>query len=138
MENAGRKPTILVVEDDMDILAAIREDFELRGYDVVAAVNGCGAMLIAGKHSPDVIVLDLCLPEMDGEEFCRAAMQEYGYLPPVVMVSAGTDLKETCARLGLKYYLEKPFEPDALVAMIDAAWRAGPPQLRTERHSYAA
>src|SRR5207248_285119 len=70
---APARARVLVVEDDLEILLAVREALEEEGFQVMTAVNGCSAMIVSENSAPDVIVLDLCLPEMDGEEFCRAA-----------------------------------------------------------------
>ena len=107
--------TILVVDDDVAIRGLVRLVLEDEGYDVVEAENGASGLEVAEHHRPDLIVLDLAMPVMDGRTFFKRIRASRCRDVPVIVVSALTEGRE----VGADAALEKPFDPDALVAEVE-------------------
>lgn len=116
---------ILVVEDEPRILAFVARRLEAEGFSVDGAADGAAALGAAARRRPDLVVLDLLLPGIDGLEVLRRLSREHPSLP-VVIVSARSDLpaKLRGFELGAWDYLGKPFQLDELVARIRAHLRA--------------
>jgi CheY-like chemotaxis protein len=114
---------ILVVDDDDSIRGLVSEVLRDDGYQVREATNGAEALAVLGTTCPDLIVLDLMMPVMDGWTFverCRAAAP-CGDVP-IVVTSAAYDLPNTAARLrrlGVRTCLAKPFDLDGLLALVE-------------------
>lgn len=110
---------ILVVEDEPRILAFVTRRLEAEGFLVDAAADGAAALATAARHRPDLVVLDLLLPRIDGLTVLKRLSQDHPTLP-VVIVSARADLpaKLRGFELGAWDYLGKPFLLDELVARI--------------------
>jgi DNA-binding response OmpR family regulator len=114
---------ILVVDDEPRLINLVRGYLEGEGYGVVTAANGREALFAARDHKPDLIVLDLMMPEMDGWEFLRLHRQERN--TPIIMLTARVDDVDKIAGLemGADDYLAKPFSPRELVARVRAVLR---------------
>ena len=114
---------ILVVDDERRLLNLLREYLEKDGYTVTTATNGREALFAAREHKPDLIILDLMMPEMDGWEFMRLHRQERN--TPIIMLTARVDDVDKIAGLemGADDYLTKPFSPRELVARTRAVLR---------------
>lgn len=110
-------PTILVVDNDPEILAALSMALEWRGYRVLLSKDGKTALEQAGRSLPDLIVTDCSMPEMDGVELCRR-LKLYPALTaiPVIMVSAQTQLQQKPA-LWNAFFL-KPVDLDAIESTV--------------------
>lgn len=120
------RETILVVEDEKDILNIIAFNLEREGYTVVGASTGETALPLARKHRPNLVVLDLMLPGMDGFEVCRKLRQDPNLrVIPVLMLTAKGEDADVVAGLeiGADDYVTKPFSPRILVARIRAVLR---------------
>ncbi|HWE02254.1 MAG TPA: response regulator transcription factor [Tepidisphaeraceae bacterium] len=121
-----RKQTILVVDDQKDFRELVRRALEQRGFDVILACDGASGLRIAEEHHPDLLVLDLTLPDMDGLEVCKRLRENprHRHLPILVM-SARASAPERVLGLqtGADDYLIKPFVPEELVARVDAILR---------------
>ena len=115
--------TILVVDDEPDIASAIATRLESVGYDVEVAHDGLEAVATAAELRPDLVVLDLLLPGLDGLEVCRRIQTERPV--PVVMLTARDDESDVIIGLGVGAddYMTKPFSPRELVARIGAVLR---------------
>jgi DNA-binding response OmpR family regulator len=115
--------TILVVEDEADIRAAIAARLRGEGFQVELAADGLAGVEAATTHRPDLVVLDLMLPGIDGLEVCRRIQAERPV--PVVMLTARDDETDVLVGLGVGAddYLTKPFSPRELVARIRAILR---------------
>ena len=115
--------TILVIDDEPKIVKQARDYLERGGFRVVAAGDGKTAMAVARHEQPDLIVLDLNLPEMDGLDVCRALRRESDV--PIIMLTARVE--ETDRLIGLELgaddYITKPFSPRELVARVRAVLR---------------
>jgi DNA-binding response OmpR family regulator len=108
---------VLIVEDDASIAALLQQLLRDEGFDVVVAPNGQRALAEAEQATPDVVLLDLFLPVMDGPEFYRE-FRKRGYLSHVIVMSASDHGTETARALGVTSFLAKPFELDAVTEVI--------------------
>ena len=117
------KPQILVVEDDTAIGNLIATALETQGYQYHRATTGAGALLDALSYRPDVMLLDLGLPDMDGVEIIKK-LRGWSNMP-VIVVSARTEDSDKVAALdaGADDYLTKPFSVDELLARLRVALR---------------
>jgi DNA-binding response OmpR family regulator len=111
---------VLVAEDDTQLRLAVSEFLRGEGFDVSEAENGAAALDMARATPPDVLVLDLNMPQLDGS----AVLQDWTASPqlkeiPVRLVSAGRDLAQVAQRFELRASLVKPFDMDVLLAVID-------------------
>jgi two-component system KDP operon response regulator KdpE len=116
---------VLIVDDEPQILRALRINLSVRGYDVTAAATGAAALRAAAETRPDVIVLDLGLPDIDGLEVL-AGLRGWNDTP-VIVLSARSDSTEKVAALdaGADDYVTKPFAMDEFLARLRAAVRRG-------------
>lgn len=118
--------TILVVDDEANIRELVRFNLEKEGFFVQEAVDGVAAVKTVRSEKPDLVVLDLMLPLLDGLEVCRALKREVATSSiPVIMLTAKTEEidKILGLELGADDYLTKPFSPRELVARIKAVLR---------------
>src|SRR3984893_10472329 len=116
---------VLVLDDEPHILRALRINLSVRGYEVIAASTGAGALRAAAEHRPAVVVLDLGLPDISGIEVLEGLR---GWLSaPVIVLSARTDSSDKVQALdaGADDYVTKPFGMDELLARLRAAVRRG-------------
>jgi DNA-binding response OmpR family regulator len=115
--------TILVVDDEPKIVSLARDYLERAGFRVVAARDGKAALASARSDKPDLIVLDLGLPEMDGLDVTRALRKESNV--PIIMLTARAEEADKLIglELGADDYLTKPFSPKDLVARARAVFR---------------
>ena len=115
------KPRILIVEDDRNALRFAQYTLEQEGYTVTTAVNGLEGLRKAEGENPDLIVLDVMLPGMNGFEVCQKlkADQRTAKIPILMMTAKARESdKETGLNLGADDYLTKPASPDQLVASV--------------------
>jgi two-component system KDP operon response regulator KdpE len=120
---------ILVVDDEPSILATMSPLLRSRGYEVVTAMNGRAALEAAERDKPDLIVLDLGLPDIDGAEICRH-IREQSSTPIIILSARGTEGDKVRALdAGADDYVTKPFGTEELTARIRVALRRseGPP-----------
>ena len=126
------KPRVLVIDDEPQLLRALRINLSARGYDVSTAATGAAALRAAADYRPDVIILDLGLPDMDGIEVLSGVR---GWLNvPVIVLSARTDSAEKVQALdaGADDYVTKPFGMDEFLARLRAAVRRGAAAAETD------
>jgi len=122
---------ILVVDDEPRLVSLVETYLTQSGYGVHTAANGAEALAIAQKDNPDLIILDLMMPVMDGYEFMRAYRSKRD--TPIIILTARVDSDDKLAgfELGADDYITKPFRPRELVARIKAvlrrAGKSGPP-----------
>ena len=119
---------VLVVEDDADIADVLRRSLRNEGYQVKTSADGIEALDVAAAFTPDLVVLDLGLPRLDGVEVCRR-LRDDGDVP-ILMLTARTELEDRVTGLdsGADDYLVKPFERQELLARIRALLRRRPPR----------
>ena len=115
--------TILVVDDEPEIVRFVRAYLEDAGYRVVTANDGQQALYIARHEKPDLVILDLLMPGMDGWDFIRRYRRERD--TPVIMLTARVEETDQVVglELGADDYVTKPFSPRALVARVRAVLR---------------
>jgi DNA-binding response OmpR family regulator len=115
--------TILVVDDEPRIAQIARDYLERAGFDVLTAGNGVEALAVARARRPDLIVLDLALPRLDGLDVTRALRRESNV--PIVMLTARVEESDKLVglELGADDYITKPFSPKELVARVRAVIR---------------
>src|SRR6058998_2740225 len=117
------KPVVLVVDDEPQILRVIRASLPLRGYEVITASSGEEALDQISKQVPDLIILDLVMPEMSGLDVCRR-VREFSAVPIIVLSAKGSESdKVEALDLGADDYVTKPFGIDELLARVRAALR---------------
>ena len=121
---AGKK--VLVVDDDVKTVELVKLYLERDGYQVLAAYDGIEALRLARESFPDLIILDLMLPDIDGLEVCRVLRHESDV--PIIMLTAKSTDQDKLAGLGLGAddYVTKPFSPKVLVARVWAVLRRLP------------
>ncbi len=114
---------ILVVDDDPGIVKLVRTYLEQVGFEVAVAYDGKKAMQIARNDRPDLVILDLMLPEMDGWDVCRALRKESDV--PIIMLTARVEESDKLIglELGADDYVTKPFSPRELVARVRSVLR---------------
>ncbi|MCV7191960.1 response regulator [Mycolicibacterium brumae] len=117
------KTQVLVVDDEPQILRALRINLSVRGYDVVTAATGAAALRAAAEHKPDVVILDLGLPDISGAEVL-AGLRGWSTVP-VIVLSARSDSADKVDALdaGADDYVTKPFGMEEFLARLRAAVR---------------
>src|SRR5438445_8554454 len=118
--------TILVIDDEPDLLELVQFNLQKDGYDVVVASDGQSGLEIAQKHVPNVVVLDLMMPGIDGLEVCRQLRADIRTRKiPMIMLTAkaGEADRIVGLEMGADDYLTKPFSPRELVARVKALLR---------------
>ena len=120
---SNNKYKILVVEDDHNILSMIQTVLDLGGYQVLTAQRCQQGILMLTSHMPDLVVLDLGLPDMDGAEFIRVARRSS--MIPIIVLSARSDEQDKVSALdlGANDYITKPFGTGELLARVQASLR---------------
>ena len=122
------RETVLVVDDERDILELVKYNLDKEGYQVTTVATGEDALLATRSKMPDIIVLDLMLPGVDGLEVCRRLKSDPKTSAiPIVMLTAKGDEADvvTGLELGAADYVTKPFSPRVLTARIRAVLRRG-------------
>ncbi|WP_027965032.1 response regulator transcription factor [Halalkalibacillus halophilus] len=119
------KQTILVVEDDNMIRNLVKVYLEKAGFEVIEAVDGLEAKDLFLNHHPCLVILDLMLPKVSGEDFCGWVRTQEQEDVSIIMLSAKSQVtdKVNGLRLGADDYLTKPFEPEELLAHVEAVLR---------------
>ena len=114
---------ILVVDDEERIINFLRTKFKASGYEVLTASNGIEGLEQAQAQEPDLIVLDLLMPKMDGLEMLKE-LRSFSVVPVIMLTAKGADADRIKGlQLGADDYLPKPFNPDELVARIESIRR---------------
>jgi CheY-like chemotaxis protein len=116
---AHADPRVLIVDDDQHILQLTSFALEMDGYDVSTAADGMSALDHLRQRPPNVIVLDMMMPIMDGWRFSEAYHELPGPHAPIVVLTAAADAAGCAAQVGAARYLSKPFDVDALLTIVD-------------------
>ena len=120
---------ILVIEDDASIRLGLEDTLKAKGYEVAVATRGQAGLELAERSRPDLIILDIMLPDLDGFEVCRRLKNPRGGMPevPIIMLSArGAELDRVRGlELGADDYVTKPFSLMELLARVAAVLRRG-------------
>ena len=119
MSEPARPRRVLVVDDDEQLRYVLQETMKEDGYEVEAASNGREALAIIERWRPDLIVLDLMMPVMDGEAF-RQEQRRLGLADqvPLIVLSAAREMRSAAERVGAAASVPKPFDLDDLLATV--------------------
>ncbi len=122
----GEKGKLLVIEDDVDLVKALEVYFSRAGYEVLSAENGLEGLQILYSERPDVVILDIALPRMDGWEVC-ARIRELSDVPLVILTARVQEEERVKGlKLGADDYVVKPFSLKELEARLEAVLRRAP------------
>ncbi|MBN1517423.1 response regulator [Candidatus Sumerlaeota bacterium] len=124
-----KRETVVVIEDETDIREVIEHNLNREGYKVLSSSDGEKGLRLVQKKSPDIVLLDLMLPGLDGLDVCRKIKSEPATCAiPVIMVTAKGEESDIVLGLGLGAddYVTKPFSPKELIARVKAVLRRGP------------
>lgn len=116
MTNAKKRPCILVVDDHPKVLRFIEINLKLHGFEVITTVSGEEGLALLREGKPDILLLDIIMPGVDGFEVLRQA-RSFTQLP-VIAFSASSGNYQEAMRLGANDFVTKPFEPDEMVRRI--------------------
>lgn len=121
----GSKPArILVVEDEPNMVAGLRDNFEFEGYEVLTARDGVEGLERALQESPDLVVLDVMMPRMSGLEVCRQLRAKRASIPIIMLTARGQEVDKVVGlELGADDYVTKPFSIRELLARVKAILR---------------
>jgi len=117
---------VLIVDDDPDILRLVSYNIGQAGFEVIAASTGRKALEIAQKQHPDLIILDVMLPDVDGMEVCRTLRRQYPSrrIPIIMLTARGDEIDRVVGfELGADDYVAKPFSPRELVLRVKSILR---------------
>ncbi len=109
---------ILVVDDEPDIRATVSAMLEIEGYAVAEATNGADALTVVEDDAPDLILLDMRMPVLDGWGFA-AEMQRRGHRIPIVVMTAARDAARWAAEISASAFVAKPFGYDDLIEAVE-------------------
>jgi len=134
-----RRQKILIVDDDPIIVKFVRANLEANQYETVIASDGREALGVAEKEQPDLVLLDIMMPVMDGFEVCKR-LREWSQVPVIMLTARGEERdKVKCLDMGADDYIPKPFGVNELLARVRAVLRRSqamnpPPALKGFRH----
>ncbi len=117
------RPRVLIVDDDLAIIKFVRANLKAEDYETLTAMDGAEAIKTIERELPDLMILDIMLPKMDGFEVCRQ-LREWSQMP-IIMLSARGDEEDKvkCLNLGADDYVTKPFGVGELIARVRAVFR---------------
>jgi two-component system alkaline phosphatase synthesis response regulator PhoP len=127
--------TILVVDDEQDIVDLISYNLSKEGYEVATAGNGTDAVMLAQRLRPDLVILDIMMPGLDGFEVCRTLRQDPSLQTTAIVfltAKAGEIDQILGLELGADDYIQKPISPRVLLARVKTIFRRGSDRVRTE------
>lgn len=126
MRDNSPSKKILIVDDEPDILEFLQYNLKKEGFDVVTAADGKQAIVVAEKEHPDLIILDIMMPEMDGVETCRLLRSHKDFIdtPVAFLTARDEDFSQIAALdVGGDDYITKPIKPRVLISRIQALLR---------------
>jgi two-component system KDP operon response regulator KdpE len=118
MNNSAKRQLVLVVDDNPKVLKFIEIDLKLHGFEVATTTSGKEALELVKSKKPDIMLLDIIMPVMDGLEVLRQ-LRALSQLP-VIAFSASHGNRDDALRLGANAFISKPFQPDDMVRRIEA------------------
>jgi DNA-binding response OmpR family regulator len=128
-----RKETILIIDDDQDLAKIVQLSLDREGYQTVIATSGLEGLQEAYRAQPDLVILDIMMPGMDGWEVCRR-LGEMSNVPILMLTAKGTEADIVKGlQIGADDYLTKPFSVSELIARIQALLRRAGSQSQTDK-----
>jgi two-component system alkaline phosphatase synthesis response regulator PhoP len=129
---------ILIVEDEPNMVAGLRDNFEFEGYDVITAGDGLSGLNRALHESPDLVILDVMMPRMSGLDVCKQLKAKRSSIPIIMLTARGQEIDKVVGlELGADDYVTKPFSIRELLARVNAVLRrAKPNDQDSERYSF--
>ncbi len=118
-----RRTRILIVDDELTIIKLLRAHLEAGGFETLASTDGAEALRTVERELPNLVILDIMLPSMDGFEVCRR-LRDWSQIPIIMLSGRGADAEKVkCLDLGADDYITKPFNVNELIARINAVLR---------------
>ena len=115
---------ILIVEDEPNMVAGLRDNFEFEGYDVITAPDGVAGLERALKEAPDLVILDVMMPRMSGLDVCKQLKAQRPSVPIIMLTARGQEIDKVVGlELGADDYVTKPFSIRELMARVKAVLR---------------
>jgi DNA-binding response OmpR family regulator len=133
------KTRILIVEDEPAMVAGLRDNFEYEGYDVISAHDGVAGLERALAEHPDLVVLDVMMPQMSGLDVCKQLKAKRPSLPIIMLTARGQEIDKVVGlELGADDYVTKPFSIRELLARVKAVLRrVSPPSATPEVYRFS-
>jgi DNA-binding response OmpR family regulator len=132
------KSKILIVEDEPNMVAGLRDNFQFEGYDVISAADGVAGLEAALNESPNLVILDVMMPRMSGLEVCKQLKSKRPSIPVIMLTARGQEVDKVVGlELGADDYVTKPFSIRELLARVKAVLRrAHVPESEKESYSF--
>ena len=129
-------PRILIIEDEPDMAAGLKDNFEFEGHEVIIAGDGESGLAMALSHTPDLIILDLMLPKKSGLDICRELRMRKNNTPIIMLTAKGQEIDKVLGlEMGADDYITKPFSVRELLARVKAVLRRSPDKEESGRES---
>jgi DNA-binding NarL/FixJ family response regulator len=122
--NTGTQKKLLLIDDDPNLILLVKDYLEFRGYEVVTAENGREALEVLDQQTPDMIICDVMMPEMDGYSLVSAIRSDpkTSWIPVLFLSAKGQSQDRVKGlNIGADVYMVKPFEPEELVAQVESS-----------------
>ncbi len=122
--NAGKLKKLLLIDDDPNLILLVKDYLEFRGYEVVTAENGREALEVLEQQTPDMIICDVMMPEMDGYSLVSTIRSDpkTSWIPVLFLSAKGQSQDRVKGlNIGADVYMVKPFEPEELVAQVESS-----------------
>ena len=112
---------ILLIEDELDLAEVTKMRLVKSGYEVISALSGEEAFTLMQKNIPDLILLDLLLPGMQGREVCKKLKSDdrSKHIPVIIFTASSSDISKVAREIGADSYIMKPFEPRNLADIVE-------------------
>jgi len=118
-----RRPRVLIADDELTIIKFLRANLEANGFQTLEAVDGAEALQTIERELPDLLILDIMMPKIDGFEVCRR-LRKWSQIPIIILSARGGEVdKIKCLDLGADDYITKPFDLNELIARVKAVLR---------------
>jgi len=134
---AGDQKKLLLIDDDPNLIFLVKDYLELRGYQVISAANGREALKFLEQETPNMIICDVMMPEMDGYSFVKRVRENFktNWIPVLFLSAKGQSQdKVKGLNTGADFYMVKPFEPDELIAQIESSLKQSSRLIKHQEH----